>query len=290
VKHPRFTITYPVFRGHSAEDQQCRSATETLTKCCAHFEIIQDFDRLNAPPKKKPKNFLSFLFLNNYIKKYQFNNYIDIAIRMCTILVYKILLNLLGYINMCTRRHFVSASAYVALAASLLKTERAEAVQRIEQSPPSANAQKKHEKFMKLAIREALKNPMYPFGAVIINKKSGKVLGRGVNTSSKNPTFHGEIVAINDYVAKNGNQGWKNTALYTTGEPCAMCMSAIAWTGIPQVIWASSIDTIRASGIGQIAISATEVATRAASIYKPEALIGGVLHEETDAIFARRRR
>jgi hypothetical protein len=41
------------------------------------------------------------------------------------------------------------------------------------------------------------------------------VLAQGVNNSKTNPILHGEIVAINDYVARHGNQGWANSILYT---------------------------------------------------------------------------
>jgi len=87
-----------------------------------------------------------------------------------------------------------------------------------------------HEAAMRLAITAAKANPLYPFGAVIIGAADRAVLAQGVNNSKTNPTLHGEIVAINDYVARHGNQGWADGILYTTGEPCPMCMSAIVWT------------------------------------------------------------
>ena len=51
--------------------------------------------------------------------------------------------------------------------------------------------------------------------------------------SSGDPTLHGEIVAIRNYSSQYGNLGWEDTTLYTTGEPCPMCMGAIIWAGIP---------------------------------------------------------
>ena len=47
----------------------------------------------------------------------------------------------------------------------------------------------------------------YPFGAVIIGAADHTVLAQGVNNSKTNPVLHGEIAAINDYVARHGNQG-----------------------------------------------------------------------------------
>jgi pyrimidine deaminase RibD-like protein len=77
-----------------------------------------------------------------------------------------------------------------------------------------------HERFMRLAIAKARENPAYPFGAVIIRATDLTVMASGVNTTRRNPTFHGEMDAINDYVRQHGNQGWGGLILYTTGEPC----------------------------------------------------------------------
>jgi tRNA(adenine34) deaminase len=82
-----------------------------------------------------------------------------------------------------------------------------------------------HERAMRLAIAEARGNPAFPFGAVIL-RADGRVMATGVNKGAANPTFHGEIVAMNDHVARYGNRGWDEAILYTTGEPCPMCMSA----------------------------------------------------------------
>ncbi|QRR08518.1 nucleoside deaminase [Burkholderia sp. MS455] len=139
------------------------------------------------------------------------------------------------------------------------------------------------------AIRQARRNLLYPFGTVISNSTTGEILAHGVNTSSRHPMFHGEVVAINDYVAQYGNHGWADTTLYTTGEPCPMCMSAIAWAGIGGVVWASSIHIIRQSGIPQIDLGAREVATRATSFYRPSVFVGGVLAGLTDQMFLSRR-
>lgn len=194
---------------------------------------------------------------------------------------------------MCTRRHFISALAILGVSPPLLaaiNTTDNQAVKPTDSSTLTLDDRKTHERFMRLAIRQARKNPEYPFGAVIVHASSGKILAQGANTAGKNPLFHGEVVAMNDYVRQHGNQGWANVTLYTTGEPCAMCMSAMAWAGIPRVIWASTIDTIRAAGINQIDISASEIAARAASFYHPQALVTGVLAGQTDKLFYHRSR
>ena len=147
-----------------------------------------------------------------------------------------------------------------------------------------------HEQFMRLAIEMSNGNPKYPFAAVIVDRQTGEVLGRGVNRRVENPMFHGEVVAINDYVARHGDVGWDRATLYTTGEPCAMCCGAVACAGIPRVVWASSIATILGSGIPQMNISAVEMAARSYQFYQPELFLGGVLADEMDKRFATRVR
>lgn len=137
---------------------------------------------------------------------------------------------------------------------------------------------------MRAAVDQARQNPRYPFGAVLVG--SGRVLGRGVNSSAENPAYHGEMVAMADYVRRVGNHGWAATTLYSTGEPCAMCMSACVWAGVGQVVWGTSMDGLGRTGLVQIAIPAREVADAASSFYASR-LLGGVLAGTTDALFRR---
>ena len=152
--------------------------------------------------------------------------------------------------------------------------------------PPISAAQ--HEQWMRLAIAQGRKNPSYPFGAVIVRPPVGEVMAEGTNDSRSNPTLHGEIACMNDYVRRHGNVDWGSMVLYTTGEPCVMCMGALVWAGIGGVVFGTSIDGIRQAGIGQIAISARQVA-EAAPFYKG-LLLGGVLSVETDRLFLERRK
>jgi tRNA(adenine34) deaminase len=152
--------------------------------------------------------------------------------------------------------------------------------------PPISTA--RHEQAMRQAIEEAKRNPVYPFGAVITRADNGEVVARGVNNARENPTLHGEIACMNDYVRLHGNRGWGDKVLYTTGEPCSMCMSALVWAGIGGVVFASSIDGIKRSGIDQIQITAKAVAD--ASPFYSGLLLGGVLAADTDQMFMDRQR
>lgn len=145
-----------------------------------------------------------------------------------------------------------------------------------------------HEQSMRQAIAVARQNRLFPFGAVIVRAADRRIMASGVNNGSTNPILHGEIVAINDHVARHGNRGWQETILYTTGEPCPMCMSALAWARIGGVVYGTSIETLRRVGIDQILLPATAV-IGAAPFYRGD-IMGGVLASETDALFANRDR
>lgn len=153
-----------------------------------------------------------------------------------------------------SRRHFLSvlgagATGLLSAPRNVWASRRARAV--IGSSSESPDEMARHERFMRMAIEEARKNRRYPFGAVIVNDQSGELLASGVNKAGEHPALHGEMVAMNDYVGRHGNEGWTSTMLYTTGEPCAMCMSAMVWAGLPRFVWGTSMNGIRAAGIPQ---------------------------------------
>ena len=101
-------------------------------------------------------------------------------------------------------------------------------------------------KFMRMAIAEARKGIKAghggPFGAVIV--KDGVVVGKGHNQVVKNndPTCHGEIMAIHKACKNLGTFDLSGCELYTTGEPCPMCMAAILWANIDKVYYGCSIE------------------------------------------------
>src|SRR5688572_9386511 len=79
-----------------------------------------------------------------------------------------------------------------------------------------------------------------PFGAVVVCK--GKVVGRGWNrvTSSNDPTAHAEVVAIRDACRKLKSFQLQDCELYTSCEPCPMCLSAIYWARLRRVYYANT--------------------------------------------------
>ena len=140
-----------------------------------------------------------------------------------------------------------------------------------------------HERYMRRAIELAGKVPDLPFGAVITDRDTGTILSEGWNKTSVNPTWHGEIDAINGLASSDVCFKGKSLILYTTAEPCPMCQGAILWTGIETVVFGTSIRSLQRLGWRQIDILAAEVVRRSPA-WKCT-LIGGVMEQECDALF-----
>lgn len=81
-----------------------------------------------------------------------------------------------------------------------------------------------------------------PFGSVIV--KDGKVVGRGHNCVLKNndPTCHGEVAAIREAGAALGTFDLSGCTIYTTGEPCHMCLCACMWANIDKIYYGCTIE------------------------------------------------
>jgi len=100
------------------------------------------------------------------------------------------------------------------------------------------------EKYLNDAFEEAFRsvrnNKGGPFGAVVV--KNGKVIGKGGNrvSSQNDPTAHAEINAIRDACRNIGNFDLTGAELFTTCEPCPMCLSAIYWANIQTVYYCST--------------------------------------------------
>lgn len=99
--------------------------------------------------------------------------------------------------------------------------------------------------FMRRAIeisrREMLAGGAAPFAAVIV--RDGEIVGEGVNrvASQHDATAHGEIEAIRDAGRKLGTWDLAGCEIYTTCEPCEMCVAAMFWARIGKVYYASTL-------------------------------------------------
>jgi tRNA(Arg) A34 adenosine deaminase TadA len=118
--------------------------------------------------------------------------------------------------------------------------------------PESAEDAAQHARWMNEAISLAHAGMRIhgggPFGAVIV--ADGKMVGRGCNqvTPLLDPTAHAEVTAIRDACRALGRFDLRGCVLYTSCEPCPMCLSAIYWARIDRVYFASTRKD--AAGIG----------------------------------------
>ena len=98
-------------------------------------------------------------------------------------------------------------------------------------------------KFMQKAIEisiESINSGGGPFGSVIV--KDNKIISEGMNrvTVNNDPTAHGEIVAIRAATKVLNDFNLKGCELYSSTEPCPMCLSAIYWARIDKIYYANT--------------------------------------------------
>nr|MDP0504552.1 nucleoside deaminase [Verrucomicrobiota bacterium JB025] len=98
---------------------------------------------------------------------------------------------------------------------------------------------KEHKAFMMRAIELAragmTRGEGGPFGAVVV--RDGEIIGEGWNRVLvlNDPTAHGEVQAIRDACSRLGSFSLEGCEIYTTGQPCPMCLGAILWARIGRI-------------------------------------------------------
>jgi tRNA(Arg) A34 adenosine deaminase TadA len=107
------------------------------------------------------------------------------------------------------------------------------------------------ESFMRRAIAlscQGVEEGGGPFGAVVV--REGRIIGEGRNNvvPGRDPTQHAEIVAIRAACAALGTHDLTGAVIYTSCEPCPMCLSAIWWARIGEIVYAN--DRAGAAAIG----------------------------------------
>jgi guanine deaminase len=104
--------------------------------------------------------------------------------------------------------------------------------------------EQQHEKFMRIAIALSEKNVTEklggPFGAVVV--RNGKIIARSGNrvTATNDPTAHAEVSAIRLACKKLKTYDLEGCIIYTSCEPCPMCLSAIYWSRIDKIYYANT--------------------------------------------------
>jgi tRNA(Arg) A34 adenosine deaminase TadA len=139
-----------------------------------------------------------------------------------------------------------------------------------------------HTDYMREAIRLASEGAASgrggPFGCVIVRR--GDVVGRGTNavTSTNDPTAHAEVTAIRDACRRLGTFQLADCELYTSCEPCPMCLAAIYWARIPTVFYGNRRDDAAAIGFDdaliyeQVALPPEQRTTAMKPLLRNEAL------------------
>ena len=136
-------------------------------------------------------------------------------------------------------------------------------------------------KFMRQAIDlsiENVRNGGGPFGAVIV--RNGEVVASGVNNVVPHcdPTAHAEVSAIRKACQKVGDFKLDGCTIYTSCEPCPMCLSAIYWSGIERIFYGNTkqdAEDINFSDkfiYDELALPMTERRVPAVNIMREEAL------------------
>ncbi len=104
----------------------------------------------------------------------------------------------------------------------------------------------RHDHFMQQALALAAEGIGFghggPFGAVVV--QAGQVIGRGWNRviQRNDPTAHAEILAIREACDSLGSYHLPQATLYTTCEPCPMCMGALYWARIENLVFAATAE------------------------------------------------
>jgi tRNA(Arg) A34 adenosine deaminase TadA len=107
---------------------------------------------------------------------------------------------------------------------------------------------------MALALDLARENIAHgggPFGALVREEPSGRILSVGVNrvTAAQNPVLHAEVVALS--LAGRDHWGAGEATLFSTCEPCIMCLGAIHWSGVRRIVYAALREDAEAIGFSE---------------------------------------
>lgn len=132
------------------------------------------------------------------------------------------------------------------------------------------------------AAREGIAAGQSPFGSVIV--RDGVVIAAAHNTvwRDTDPTAHAEVNNIRAASRARGAIDLSDCTLYSTCEPCPMCLSAIHWARIHRVVYGAQIADAAAAGFSELRVPARELARMGGSSLVVE---GGLLAEECRVLF-----
>jgi tRNA(Arg) A34 adenosine deaminase TadA len=142
------------------------------------------------------------------------------------------------------------------------------------------------QEFMRIAIhkaQEGIAAGQSPFGAVIV--RDGEVVAATHNTVWRDgdPTAHAEVMCIRRAAAVLKTIFLNGCTMFSTTEPCPMCLAAIHWAKIDRVVFGATIADATAAGFGELHVDAKLLAEMGKS---PLCVDSGLLREDCAALFA----
>lgn len=156
----------------------------------------------------------------------------------------------------------------------------------------------KHEEFMRRAIANSRKAGVEyktggAFGAVVVDA-DGKVIADGMNhvVAQNDPTWHGEMHAIRTACALLKKPKLDGCVLYTSSEPCPMCLATVYWAGLDGVVFGAVVDDAKKYGnfddnfiYAEFAKPAKDRVIPQQSLLRPEAVeVWKEYHNRTDKV------
>lgn len=140
--------------------------------------------------------------------------------------------------------------------------------------------------YIRIAIQEAKKGQRdgnRPYGSVVVDPQ-GNIIAKAHATvhTTHNPTAHAETSALKKAAKKRENHKLDGCSLYSTAEPCIMCMGACVWARINHVYFGVTLNDLIATGHEQIMIRDEEIANKSPW---PIQVTGGILKDECRKLY-----
>ncbi|WP_207387289.1 nucleoside deaminase [Fluoribacter gormanii] len=143
----------------------------------------------------------------------------------------------------------------------------------------AADCFEKHQPFLDKTFqlaRSARQKGNHPFGALLVYRGTVILTAENLVNTSLDVTAHAEMELIRQASKRFPEEILKQSTLYASTEPCAMCSGAIYWAGIPQVVFGCSAQTLEQLAGGGLAISSDEIFKRG----KRTIRVNGPFYEE----------
>ncbi len=132
---------------------------------------------------------------------------------------------------------------------------------------------------MELAVekaKEGITKGQAPFGSLIVKAESLIATAHNTVWHDRDPIAHAEINAIRIAAKKLGSIELTGCTLYSTCEPCPMCLSAIHWSKIDRIVYGATIEDASNAGFKELFVSARELVRLGKSPLRVDCLVDGI--------------